>query len=1571
MKRTVFAAWLIAFAGVAVAAPFQNGSFETGGPTSPNCFQFGITAGSTVIPGWVVSVGDVDWDGDCPVGTNTQASDGHYSLDLLGSVSPAKIGGVQQTFDTVPGATYRVTFSLAGNPGPVSGNPPIKPLAVTVAGTTHNYLFDTTGHTSTDMGWLTETFTFVATGTSETINFVSDMTAFAGGFAGAALDNVQITQVTGPVLLGAIQQDSSHVLFVGRVDTAIPLLPPFTSDIGAGTSCSATSLFATGVPFSVDTQGYFVAGPVAGIAPGTFVNITLVAPPLGTTNCLVSSAANDIWPRALPILGDSVSVNDYIDAPGKARWYRFTVTPGQRIQVTLSGLPADYDLAVFKDIGQAFLSQFNGTPDLIKLSAEYAPSVFSPSVFSPSVFSPSVFSPDAYTPSVFSPSVFSPSVFSPSVFSPSVFSPSVFSPSVFSPSVFSPSVFSPSVFSPSVFSPSVFSPSVFSPDEILKAFSSAQTRSLLGVSATAGTGDENVVVDTWNETGDFYVRVVGRSGAYSTAAPFAIGVAKGPTTCTGVTPLAPLTRAAADGANVQTIVVTDSAKVALDAPLAGGTTLRTKLNAFIARPDIGGVLIDVNQDARVASLKAQAASNSTCPYAKNLVAREIKSIIDSYRTNNPLRYVVIAGNDDVIPFFRYPDQSLLGPESGYFPPVLSTSASEASLRRDFVLGQDAYGSNQEISVSTTSFPVPGLAVGRLVESPAEIAGLLDAYTAANGVVVPHKALVTGYDFLADAADAVRTELNAGTGATSDTLIAPNNISPDDPAAWTAADLRQKLLFGPRYDAIFLAGHFSANSALAADFETSVLTTDLAASPADLTNTIVFSAGCHSAYNIVDTDAINGVTLKLDWAQAFAQKRATLVAGTGYQYGDTDFLEYSERIYDNFARQLRAGSPGDRIAVGEALVRAKKDYLARTPDIRGLHTKALLEATVFGLPMLSVNMPGTRFPNPTTAGAIAPVAVATGPAATLGLKTFDLGTGPITTTPHLTTLKNLAGGTLTATWLSGPGNAVVTNPAEPALPLVNINVTPTDASVVLRGVGFRGGNYSDSTVVPLTGSPTTELRGVHVPFVSQVFYPMRLATTNYYDALSGGIGMNLLVTPAQHRALDIGQGTSTLRKFTSLDFRLYYSGSTQDVARSDAPTIVHVNAVPDAGGTGAIVTAQVVGNPAAGIQEVWASYTTPGSGSWVPVDLTQCAGASPPALCGTSPDSSLWIADVPSLPAGSKYVVQAVNGVGLVSLDDNLGAYYTFGAAAAATTTMSFSAAAPSSARFGDTVSITALLTGAGSPLPNEVVVVSVGGGARTGTTGADGTVTVQLPIVATPGAYSLTASFGGDASFLPSAVSTPFDVERAVTSLTASPSGDGATLTAALGGNPQPQPLMQESVQFSVTGPQGAQTVYSITDFTGFATIPPPGLPPGSYSASQAFFAGNATYEPATLAIAQGFGVYQFSGFRPPIDNQPTLNVVKAGQSIPVKFSLGGNRGLAIFDPGYPASKPVDCAGFTSTDAVEETVTAGGSSLQYDAGSDQYTYVWKTNSAWSKTCRMLILNFKDGSQRIADFQFKK
>ena len=114
---------------------------------------------------------------------------------------------------------------------------------------------------------------------------------------------------------------------------------------------------------------------------------------------------------------------------------------------------------------------------------------------------------------------------------------------------------------------------------------------------------------------------------------------------------------------------------------------------------------------------------------------------------------------------------------------------------------------------------------------------------------------------------------------------------------------------------------------------------------------------------------------------------------------------------------------------------------------------------------------------------------------------------------------------------------------------------------------------------------------------------------------------------------------------------------------------------------------------------------------------------------------------------------------------------------------------------------------------------------------------------------------------------------------------------------------------------------------------------------------------------------FTFTGFFPPVDNQPTINTVNAGRAIPIKFSLNGYQGLDIFAVGYPASVVVAC-GTSAEDAIEQTVTAGGSSLSYDAATDQYTYVWKTDKAWANTCRTLVLKLSDGSYYRANFKFK-
>jgi hypothetical protein len=119
--------------------------------------------------------------------------------------------------------------------------------------------------------------------------------------------------------------------------------------------------------------------------------------------------------------------------------------------------------------------------------------------------------------------------------------------------------------------------------------------------------------------------------------------------------------------------------------------------------------------------------------------------------------------------------------------------------------------------------------------------------------------------------------------------------------------------------------------------------------------------------------------------------------------------------------------------------------------------------------------------------------------------------------------------------------------------------------------------------------------------------------------------------------------------------------------------------------------------------------------------------------------------------------------------------------------------------------------------------------------------------------------------------------------------------------------------------------------------------------------------------------VYDFTGFYQPVDNLPTLNKTKAGKAIPIRFSLGGDKGLDIFYPDTespnPMSEAINCTTGAPTDDIEQTVTGKGG-LSYNASTGRYEYDWATSSAWSGTCRQFVMTLKDGTVQRANFTFK-
>src|ERR1017187_5411844 len=112
--RFLTVAWLAAMLPPA-AATFSNGRFEnnTGGACSPTTGTIELVAGSTCLVAWALPFVRVEYIGGLP----WTGQDGSSSIDMDGSTK----GAIAQTFDTVNGQTYMVTFWLAGNYGGARG----------------------------------------------------------------------------------------------------------------------------------------------------------------------------------------------------------------------------------------------------------------------------------------------------------------------------------------------------------------------------------------------------------------------------------------------------------------------------------------------------------------------------------------------------------------------------------------------------------------------------------------------------------------------------------------------------------------------------------------------------------------------------------------------------------------------------------------------------------------------------------------------------------------------------------------------------------------------------------------------------------------------------------------------------------------------------------------------------------------------------------------------------------------------------------------------------------------------------------------------------------------------------------------------------------------------------------------------------------------------------------------------------------------------------------------------------------------------------------------------------------
>ncbi len=494
---------------------------------------------------------------------------------------------------------------------------------------------------------------------------------------------------------------------------------------------------------------------------------------------------------------------------------------------------------------------------------------------------------------------------------------------------------------------------------------------LFAVSANRGAMDERIDT-TALEAGRYFVRVTGYQGA-SSSRPYALRASLTPARFSGAcpavdrTPSGPLPPLDTNlPADVTTLFVVDRGRLAALYP-DGADEVAAELDELTSVVNQGpgddtdpfgteraGVL-DVSTLGGVQHAYDTWDAAPCDPAAANAVVSQLGAAIDdAVRTHPTIAHVVLVGNDDQLPFARVRDATMYSNEREYASEVGDAqSPLTAALSLGYLLSDDPYGDAHPVMVGPRELFAPTIAVGRLVETPSEIATALSSYLSSSGRLDPTTAFSSGYDFLTDGAEAVADELDDHLATTR--LTAPQ---------WTANDLEADLDGSP--DIASVNAHFDHYRALPADqdargIQDELFTTADVADDADLDDdgdidpgptataldgALLFSMGCHGGLSVSDVSV--GGLHRQDWAQTFTGIGAVFVANTGYGYGDDTVVGATEDLMRRFATGL-----GASLTAGQALAQAKQQYLAATKYVTPFDEKVSSQVVFYGLPQFRV------------------------------------------------------------------------------------------------------------------------------------------------------------------------------------------------------------------------------------------------------------------------------------------------------------------------------------------------------------------------------------------------------------------------------------------------------------------------------------------------------------------------------------------------------------------------------------------------------------------------------------------
>ncbi len=741
---------------------------------------------------------------------------------------------------------------------------------------------------------------------------------------------------------------------------------------------------------------------------------------------------------------------------------------------------------------------------------------------------------------------------------------------------------------------------------------------------------------TFSAAGTYYVRVesfdpahFGSSATYRISANVYDGI-ESPTP-PSPPDIAPPFLSADSDTGIDTLILANYARMVALYGAADADLVMAKAEDLAIDAGVNGIVIDVSSNQMVQREYDQWIpiindnSENNVNRANDVAAAIRRVVMQSLQAHSGIEHVVVVGSDEIIPFQRIKDRTQYR-ETEYVDDHLDTDhPTGVALKYSFYLTDDCYVDRKMSSgYGRRRFCLPDLAIGRLVETPAEMINFIDGYLD-NDTVVVDKVLVTGYDFVQDGADEICT--------TWDKHFLPDTVNctliGDNWLLGAYSDARIEPVGSP-YLVQSINGHANHGREGVprgnedASGEQTLRAEAITVSTADYMGGLVYTPGCHAGLNVPASNDYS----PLDLPQAYATQGINYIAGTGYGWGSRTGVGLSEQLMAIYTAEITADST---VEMGTALLNAKHTYFSQlmneSAHLDKLDAKVLQHIVYYGLPMYKLQTNGSvqrrsRQNND--------------PFPSLSFS-FDSG---VLTNPNQPLsdayfvsldLTNQAGLTETVEGSDGRYFSIDGSKATAAnrtiQPLFYTNVGEPEADP-LRGVIFMGGTYrTEQNFDPIVSSPENEY---------DVAERENLPPSGWDPAVPVTVRSHEMI---QELLIPMGQYNGELaeqRVYNNVDVNLYYSMSGDQIP----PTIAHVKAVYDR--VTGDVTFSVNTTDVYGVDEVIIAYTE-GTGTWESEYLVLREGKWTNTIDGS---------------ADTQFFVQAVDEHGNVAYDTNKNHYYT-------------------------------------------------------------------------------------------------------------------------------------------------------------------------------------------------------------------------------------------------------------------------------------------------------------------------